>query len=63
MTYPEYEAHVRSRRDYARIARKDGSGDRQVTGHSHHHPGRREEEEGGRWWDGGEKDLGVGRAA
>ncbi|XP_075273474.1 von Willebrand factor A domain-containing protein 5B2 isoform X2 [Opisthocomus hoazin] len=31
MTYPEYEAHVRSRRDYARIARKDGSGERQVA--------------------------------
>ncbi|KAM6122195.1 von Willebrand factor A domain-containing protein 5B2 [Pterocles gutturalis] len=31
MTYPEYEAHIRSRRDYVRIARKDGSGDRQVA--------------------------------
>ncbi|XP_049658517.1 von Willebrand factor A domain-containing protein 5B2 isoform X1 [Accipiter gentilis] len=31
MTYPEYEAHVRSRRDYMRIARKDGSGERQVA--------------------------------
>ncbi|KAM6062807.1 von Willebrand factor A domain-containing protein 5B2 isoform 2-T2 [Chlamydotis macqueenii] len=31
MTYPEYEAHVRSRRDYVRIARKDGSGERQVA--------------------------------
>uniref|UniRef100_A0A663MVG7 von Willebrand factor A domain containing 5B2 n=1 Tax=Athene cunicularia TaxID=194338 RepID=A0A663MVG7_ATHCN len=31
MTYPEYEAHVRSRRDYTRIARKDGSGERQVA--------------------------------
>ncbi|KAK2530920.1 Vwa5b2 [Columba livia] len=31
MTYPEYEAHVRSRRDYARIARKDRSGERQVA--------------------------------
>ncbi|XP_009280681.1 PREDICTED: von Willebrand factor A domain-containing protein 5B2 [Aptenodytes forsteri] len=31
MTYPEYEAHVRSRRDYVRIARKDGSGERQVV--------------------------------
>ncbi|XP_051482933.1 von Willebrand factor A domain-containing protein 5B2 [Apus apus] len=31
MTYPEYEAHIRSRRDYVRIARKDGSGERQVT--------------------------------
>lgn len=34
MSYPEYEAHIRSRRDYARIARKDGSGERQVMGHS-----------------------------
>ncbi|XP_061861874.1 von Willebrand factor A domain-containing protein 5B2 [Colius striatus] len=31
MTYPEYEAHVRSRQDFTRIARKDGSGDRQVA--------------------------------
>ncbi|KAM9279360.1 von Willebrand factor A domain-containing protein 5B2 [Morus bassanus] len=31
MTYPEYEAHIRSRRDYVRIARKDGSGERQVV--------------------------------
>ncbi|XP_065604034.1 von Willebrand factor A domain-containing protein 5B2 [Cyrtonyx montezumae] len=31
MTYPEYEAHIRSRRDYVRIARRDGSGDRQVA--------------------------------
>ncbi|XP_040423861.1 von Willebrand factor A domain-containing protein 5B2 isoform X1 [Cygnus olor] len=31
MSYPEYEAHIRSRRDYARIARKDGSGERQVA--------------------------------
>ncbi|XP_071608604.1 von Willebrand factor A domain-containing protein 5B2 [Heliangelus exortis] len=31
MTYPEYEAHIRSRRDYIRIARKDGSGERQVA--------------------------------
>ncbi|KFV19312.1 von Willebrand factor A domain-containing protein 5B2, partial [Tauraco erythrolophus] len=31
MTYPEYEAHIRSRRDYVRIARKDGSGERQVA--------------------------------
>ncbi|OPJ78955.1 von Willebrand factor A domain-containing protein 5B2 [Patagioenas fasciata monilis] len=31
MTYPEYEAHVRSRRDYARIARKDHNGERQVA--------------------------------
>lgn len=38
MTYPEYEAHVRSRRDYTRIARKDGSGERQVTGHGHCRP-------------------------
>ncbi|XP_054691317.1 von Willebrand factor A domain-containing protein 5B2 isoform X1 [Grus americana] len=31
MTYPEYEAQIRSRRDYVRIARKDGSGERQVV--------------------------------
>ncbi|KAM6127450.1 LOW QUALITY PROTEIN: von Willebrand factor A domain-containing protein 5B2 [Phoenicopterus ruber ruber] len=31
MTYPEYEAHIRSRWDYVRIARKDGSGERQVA--------------------------------
>ncbi|XP_075617973.1 von Willebrand factor A domain-containing protein 5B2 isoform X1 [Balearica regulorum gibbericeps] len=31
MTYPEYETHIRSRRDYLRIARKDGSGERQVV--------------------------------
>ncbi|KFP73688.1 von Willebrand factor A domain-containing protein 5B2, partial [Acanthisitta chloris] len=31
MTYPEYEAHIRSRRDYVRIARKDCSGERQVA--------------------------------
>ncbi|KAF4796086.1 von Willebrand factor A domain containing 5B2 [Turdus rufiventris] len=31
MTYPEYEAHIRSRRDYMRIARKDSSGERQVA--------------------------------
>uniref|UniRef100_A0A8V5FZL9 Uncharacterized protein n=1 Tax=Melopsittacus undulatus TaxID=13146 RepID=A0A8V5FZL9_MELUD len=31
MTYPEYEALVRSRRDYMRIARKDSSGERQVA--------------------------------
>ncbi|XP_069720967.1 von Willebrand factor A domain-containing protein 5B2 [Phaenicophaeus curvirostris] len=31
MTYPEYEAYIRSRRDYVRIARKDGSGERQVA--------------------------------
>ncbi|XP_017665984.1 PREDICTED: von Willebrand factor A domain-containing protein 5B2 [Lepidothrix coronata] len=31
MTYPEYEAHIRSRRDYVRIARKDSSGERQVA--------------------------------
>ncbi|XP_009952079.1 PREDICTED: von Willebrand factor A domain-containing protein 5B2-like, partial [Leptosomus discolor] len=31
MTYPEYEAHIRSRRDYIRIARKDSSGERQVA--------------------------------
>lgn len=49
MTYPEYEAHVRSRRDYVRIARKDGSGERQVMGYGCCQPGR-EEEEGGRQW-------------
>lgn len=50
MTYPEYEAHIRSRRDYMRLARKDGSGERQVTGHSHHRlqVGENEGEEGGR---------------
>ncbi|XP_052542169.1 von Willebrand factor A domain-containing protein 5B2 isoform X1 [Tympanuchus pallidicinctus] len=31
MTYPEYEAHIRSRRDYVRIARRDSSGERQVA--------------------------------
>ncbi|XP_015727258.1 von Willebrand factor A domain-containing protein 5B2 isoform X2 [Coturnix japonica] len=31
MTYPEYEAHIRRRRDYMRIARRDGSGERQVA--------------------------------
>ncbi|XP_032925085.1 von Willebrand factor A domain-containing protein 5B2 isoform X1 [Catharus ustulatus] len=31
MTYPEYEAHIRSRRDFVRIARKDSSGQRQVA--------------------------------
>ncbi|XP_077040175.1 von Willebrand factor A domain-containing protein 5B2 isoform X1 [Agelaius phoeniceus] len=31
MTYPEYEAHIRSRRDYVRVARKDSSGERQVA--------------------------------
>uniref|UniRef100_A0A8C4TR73 von Willebrand factor A domain containing 5B2 n=1 Tax=Falco tinnunculus TaxID=100819 RepID=A0A8C4TR73_FALTI len=31
VTYPEYEAHIRSRRDYVRIARKDSSGERQVA--------------------------------
>ncbi|XP_039569500.1 von Willebrand factor A domain-containing protein 5B2 isoform X3 [Passer montanus] len=31
MTYPEYEAHIRNRRDYVRIARKDSSGERQVA--------------------------------
>ncbi|XP_068810224.1 von Willebrand factor A domain-containing protein 5B2 [Struthio camelus] len=31
MTYQEYEAHIRSRRDYARIARKDSSGQRQAA--------------------------------
>lgn len=61
MTYPEYEAHIRSRRDYARISRKDNSGERQVTGHGHHWPSRAEEEEGGRQWDGGEENLGMGQ--
>lgn len=61
MTYPEYEAHVRSRRDYVRIARKDSSGERQVTGHSYCCPSQEEEEERGRCWDGGEEDLGVVR--
>ncbi|XP_061308327.1 von Willebrand factor A domain-containing protein 5B2 isoform X2 [Pezoporus flaviventris] len=31
MTYPEYEALIRSRRDYMRIARKDSSGEREVA--------------------------------
>nr|XP_025034976.1 von Willebrand factor A domain-containing protein 5B2 [Pelodiscus sinensis] len=31
MTYQEYEAHIRSRRDYMRIAKKDSDGDRQVA--------------------------------
>ncbi|XP_067157794.1 von Willebrand factor A domain-containing protein 5B2 isoform X2 [Apteryx mantelli] len=31
MTYQEYEAHIRSRRDYARIASKDSSGERQAA--------------------------------
>ncbi|XP_067392606.1 von Willebrand factor A domain-containing protein 5B2 [Emydura macquarii macquarii] len=31
MTYQEYEAHIRSRRDYMRIARKDSDGERQVA--------------------------------
>ncbi|XP_062438475.1 von Willebrand factor A domain-containing protein 5B2 [Rhea pennata] len=31
MTYQEYEAHVRSRRDYARIAGRDGGGPRQAA--------------------------------
>lgn len=57
MTYPEYEAHIRSRRDFVRIARKDGSGERQVTGHSYHCPSQ--EEGRGRWCDVGEEDLGV----
>lgn len=60
MTYPEYEAHVRSRRDYARIARKDRSGERQVTGHGHCWPGgEEEEEERGREGKGGGEDLGT----
>uniref|UniRef100_A0A8C0H5W1 von Willebrand factor A domain containing 5B2 n=1 Tax=Chelonoidis abingdonii TaxID=106734 RepID=A0A8C0H5W1_CHEAB len=31
MTYQEYEAHIRSRRDYVRIAKKDSDGERQVA--------------------------------
>ncbi|KAM9127426.1 von Willebrand factor A domain-containing protein 5B2 [Pangshura tecta] len=31
MTYQEYEGHIRSRRDYVRIAKKDSDGDRQVA--------------------------------
>ncbi|XP_042314499.1 von Willebrand factor A domain-containing protein 5B2 [Sceloporus undulatus] len=31
MTYPEYETHIRNRRDYARIAKKDSDGERQVS--------------------------------
>ncbi|XP_062987919.1 von Willebrand factor A domain-containing protein 5B2 [Elgaria multicarinata webbii] len=31
MTYHEYEAHIRNRRDYARIAKKDNDGERQVA--------------------------------
>lgn len=57
MTYPEYEAHIRSRRDYMRIARKDSSGERQVTGQSYCCPSQ--EEEGERWWAVGEEDVGV----
>lgn len=45
MTYPEYEAHIRSRRDYVRIARKDSSGERQVTGQGHCCPRQRGKEE------------------
>ncbi|XP_060098643.1 von Willebrand factor A domain-containing protein 5B2 [Heteronotia binoei] len=30
MTYQEYEAHIRNRRDYTQIARKDSDGERQV---------------------------------
>lgn len=48
MTYPEYEAHIRSRRDYVRIARKDSSGERQVTGHGYCCPSQEKEEERGR---------------
>lgn len=47
MTYPEYEAHIRSRRDYMRIARKDSSGERQVTGHGYCCPSQEEERGGG----------------
>ncbi|XP_074860240.1 von Willebrand factor A domain-containing protein 5B2 [Carettochelys insculpta] len=31
MTYQEYEAHIRRRRDYTRIAKKDSDGERQVA--------------------------------
>ncbi|XP_077204326.1 von Willebrand factor A domain-containing protein 5B2 isoform X2 [Paroedura picta] len=31
MTYQEYEAHIRNRRDYAQIAKKDSNGERQVA--------------------------------
>lgn len=31
MTYQEYEAHIRSRRDYVRVAKRDSDGERQVT--------------------------------
>nr|XP_060622716.1 von Willebrand factor A domain-containing protein 5B2 [Anolis sagrei ordinatus] len=31
MTYHEYETHIRNRRDYARIAKKDNDGERQVS--------------------------------
>uniref|UniRef100_A0ACB8FBN5 Uncharacterized protein n=1 Tax=Sphaerodactylus townsendi TaxID=933632 RepID=A0ACB8FBN5_9SAUR len=31
MTYQEYEAHIRNRQDYARIAKKDSDGERQVA--------------------------------
>ncbi|KAJ7324700.1 hypothetical protein JRQ81_017720, partial [Phrynocephalus forsythii] len=31
MTYQEYESHIRNRRDYARIAKKDNDGERQVA--------------------------------
>lgn len=55
MTYPEYEALVRSRRDYMRIARKDSSGERQVTWHGG------EEEESRKRWGVGEEDLGMGQ--
>uniref|UniRef100_A0ABM5G425 von Willebrand factor A domain-containing protein 5B2 n=1 Tax=Pogona vitticeps TaxID=103695 RepID=A0ABM5G425_9SAUR len=31
MTYHKYESHIRNRRDYARIAKKDNDGERQVA--------------------------------
>ncbi|KAJ6653849.1 hypothetical protein lerEdw1_008646 [Lerista edwardsae] len=31
LTYQEYEAHIRNRRDYTRIAKKDNDGERQVA--------------------------------
>lgn len=50
MTYSEYEAHIRSRRDFVRIARKDGSGERQVTGHRCCCPSQEEKGgDGGMW--------------
>lgn len=50
MTYSEYEAHIRSRRDFVRIARKDGSGERQVTGHRCCCPSQEEKGGGAGMW-------------